>query len=234
MTKKIKGILFDKDGTLFDFRATWSPWAKAFFHRVCMGDEERAAEVSKAVGFNYITGEFALSSIVIAGTPDEIAAGLAPFFPEFDPSEILNIINDEAASAPMAEAVPLAPLLDELKIRGARLGVATNDAEAPARAHLEAARVADKFDFIAGSDSGFGGKPHPGQIYAFCEAVGLEPEQVAMVGDSLHDLHAGRAAGCFCIGVLTGLAGPEVLSPAADLLLSDIGEIPDWLDQSAS
>ena len=31
----VKGIIFDKDGTLFDFAATWEAWAQAFLLRAC-------------------------------------------------------------------------------------------------------------------------------------------------------------------------------------------------------
>jgi phosphoglycolate phosphatase len=52
-----------------------------------------------------------------------------------------------------------------------------------------------------------------------------------MVGDSLHDLQAGASAGMRRIGVLTGLAPREELHPHADVVLPNIGHIPDWLDQ---
>lgn len=39
---EIKGLLFDKDGTLFDFAATWEVWAKAFLTRLCGRDTARA------------------------------------------------------------------------------------------------------------------------------------------------------------------------------------------------
>jgi phosphoglycolate phosphatase len=51
-----------------------------------------------------------------------------------------------------------------------------------------------------------------------------------MVGDSTHDLRAGRAAGMRTIGVLTGMARAQALAPLADVVLRDIGEIPAWLD----
>ena len=35
------------------------------------------------------------------------------------------------------------------------------------------------------------------------KTVGIEMRHVAMVGDSVHDMVAGRAAGCYCIAVLT-------------------------------
>jgi hypothetical protein len=50
-----------------------------------------------------------------------------------------------------------------------------------------------------------------------------------MVGDSLHDLHAGRAAGMRCSGVLTGLRREADLAPHADVVLPHIGHLPDWL-----
>ena len=34
----VRGIVFDKDGTLFDFAATWEAWAVAFLLRAAEGD----------------------------------------------------------------------------------------------------------------------------------------------------------------------------------------------------
>ena len=64
---------------------------------------------------------------------------------------------------------------------------------------------------------------------AFLRQTGLDPARVAMVGDSRHDLDAGRAAGMRTVAVLTGVAGREELAAHADVVLSDIGAIPDWL-----
>jgi len=64
---------------------------------------------------------------------------------------------------------------------------------------------------------------------AFTRALGLDPARVAMVGDSRHDLVAGRAAGMRTVGVLTGLAGSADLAPLADVVLADIGALPGWL-----
>ena len=140
----------------------------------------------------------------------------------------------EAAQAPQAEAVPLIPFLESLRGRELALGVATNDAEAPALAHLTAAGVVGHFDFIAGSDSGYGGKPAPGQLLGFCAETGVPPDETIMVGDSLHDLKAGRAAGMRTFGVLTGLATQSELAPFADVVCPDIGHLPAWLDRAVS
>jgi phosphoglycolate phosphatase len=89
--------------------------------------------------------------------------------------------------------------------------------------------VEQEFDFIAGFDSGFGCKPGPDPLLAFAEAMGLDPADVLMVGDSLHDLHAARAAGMRAVAVLTGVAGKEVLAPHAEAVLPHIGHLPAWL-----
>jgi phosphoglycolate phosphatase len=222
------GILFDKDGTLFDFNATWVAWVEALIARWGGSDADLRSKLAAAVGFDLTARAFHQSSVVIAGTPEDVAEALAPVLNR-PAAPLVGLLNAEAAQAPMAEAVPLLPLLNGFRAQGLKLGVATNDAEAPARAHLDAAGVTALFDFIAGSDSGHGGKPAPGMCLGFTAATGLAPARVVMVGDSTHDLAAGRAAGMQTVGVLTGLAGAEVLAPLADVILPDIGALPSWL-----
>ncbi|MCB1358502.1 MAG: HAD family hydrolase [Maritimibacter sp.] len=221
-------VLFDKDGTLFDFNATWVAWVEAMLARWSAGDAGLADRLAMALDFDRAARVFRPGSVVIAGTPDDVAAAVAPVLGAA-PGDLVARLNAEAAAAPMAEAVPLAPLLSGLAGAGLRLGVATNDGEAPARAHLARSGVEGLFAFIAGSDSGHGGKPAPGMLLAFAAAVGIDPERIVMVGDSTHDLRAGRAAGMQTIGVLTGLAAAETLAPFADAVLPDIGHLPDWL-----
>ena len=227
--RNVKALLFDKDGTLFDFAATWEPWAEAFLLRVCEGDRGLAARVGAGIGFDLATRRFAPDSIAIAGTPQQVVDALVPHFPDRLPADLLDIINAEASAAPQREAVPLRPFLQGLRDRGLRLGVATNDAEHPARAHLLAAGVVDMFDFIAGFDSGHGGKPSPGQLHAFAAHVNLPAASVAMIGDSVHDLEAARVAGMLRVAVLTGPATAEDLAPHADLILPDIGHLAERL-----
>lgn len=227
-TLRVDAILFDKDGTLFDFATTWEAWAKAFLMRLAPTTEQ-AVRMGAAIGFDFDQCRFEKNSVVIAGRPDEVAADLLPFLKRHTLDSLVDVLNEEAAQAPQSEAVPLIPLLSRLRGMGLKLGVATNDAEAPARSHLQKAGVLDQFDFIAGYDSGFGGKPEPGQMLGFAKSIAMDPKRIAMVGDSTHDLIAGRAAGMQTVAVLTGLAGTEVLSPLSDALFADIGALPEWV-----
>lgn len=226
----IDGIIFDKDGTLLDFEATWGQWTKEFLTEITGGDSELAQKMGHSIGYDFITTEFLPASLAIAGTQEEVAGALAVHLADYSQDELIERMNASAANAPLAETVPLKPLIQALSGRGIRLGVATNDAEAPARAHLLAAGILEWFPFVAGYDSGFGYKPAPGQLVAFADAYDLIPGRVLMVGDSLHDLHAGRAAGMITVAVLSGPATSDELAPHADVVLRDIGQLPGWID----
>ena len=225
----IRGLLFDKDGTLFDFHDTWSRWARGFIGDVTGGDPARAARLAAVLGYDLDAGRFERTSPMIAGTMEVVVEAVQAVLPEFSETALRAMIRDSTAAAPQAEAVPLIPLFERLEDAGLVLGVATNDGEVPARAHLTRAGILESFAFIAGYDSGFGAKPGPGMCLGFSRAVGLDPAACVMVGDSNHDLVSGRAAGMRTLAVLTGLATRDELAPLADDVIESIGELPLWL-----
>ena len=227
MMVNIEAVIFDKDGTLFDFRQSWGGWTKALIAALAPFAKDNLGSV---LGFDPEAISFKPDSVVIAATMYEIADLIHPHLEGMTLKTLQNLMDTLGAEAPMSPAVDLPKVLSGLKTRGLRLGLATNDTEIPARAHLTAAGVIHLFDFIAGCDSGYGGKPAPGQLLAFAAQINLEPAQIAMVGDSLHDLDAARAAGMKAIGVLTGPALRETLAPHADVVLGTIAELGDWID----
>lgn len=226
----ITGILFDKDGTLFDFRRTWAGWARQFLLELCEGDTARARAMGAHLGYDLDTGSFDGDSGIIAGSPHDVALMVQQLVPDLDIPAFVSRFNVTAAQAPVAEPVPLAPLLGGFRGAGITLGVATNDSEAAARAHLDRVGVTALFDFIAGFDSGYGAKPEPGMQHAFCARFGLAPGSVVMVGDSVHDLESGRAAGMRTVAVLTGIATEAELAPLADAVLPHVGYLPEWIE----
>lgn len=226
---KVDGVLFDKDGTLFDFHTTWSTWAAAMIDDLAAGNDSARARIADAVHFDLVSGKFLPSSPVIAGTNREAAECISAVVPGRTLDEIEHYLMISSAEVALAPAVPLAPFLDGLTGRGLSLGVVTNDTEYGARKHLRAAGIEGHFDFIAGYDSGYGAKPAPDPLLAFARETGLAPDRVLMVGDSAHDMVAGRAAGMQTLAVLTGLAVAEDLQPFADVVVPDIGHIPTWL-----
>ncbi|RED12303.1 HAD family hydrolase [Pontivivens insulae] len=224
----VKAILFDKDGTLFGFDATWGPWTERILKELSR-DEDHLNALAVAAGFNRKTQAFDPTSPVIAGTPEDAARVIAPLLKTYTVATLTEALSRAAETVEPVEAVPLRPLLEQLA-QDHKLGVMTNDAERAAHDQLSRCGVTEYFDAIIGFDSGYGAKPDPDPLLAFAAMAGLAPGDIAMIGDSSHDLHAARAAGFVPVGVLTGPATEDDLYAAgAAAVLSDIGALPEYL-----
>ncbi len=229
---QIKAILFDKDGTLFDFEKTWSSWTIGIIDHYAEGNSAKAQEIADTIQFDLTARNYLPTSPIIAGTNRQAAELVASVLPNHDVDAVEAFMAQSASQAPLAPVVPLRAYCQGLAAQGYKLGVMTNDSERSALAHLKAAEISDIFDMIIGFDSGYGAKPDPDPLLAFAKHIKIAPENIAMVGDSTHDLIAGRRAGMITIGVLTGLARQTDLAPYADIVLPHIGHIPDHLAHS--
>ncbi len=231
----IKGVLFDKDGTLIDFTATWREAVEKIASHLAEGDVTLTTALCDAVGYDIRTKVFLPGSPVVAGSVDMVAELMASILPKWSAAEVEDLANRTALEMGADDLAPVARLretLVALREMGFSLGVATHDAEATAHANIKMLGVDDLFDFVAGYDSGHGHKPGPGMPNAFAKAISADPAETVMVGDSVHDLGAGRAAGCaLSIGVLTGPATEAELAPEGDIVLPSIADLPDMLAQ---
>lgn len=233
----IRGIVFDKDGTLIDFEKTWVPAllssAKALADTVGRG--EMADAMLDTVGRDPKSGRITSGSQLASGTTDVIAARWREIVPQLPSVIEITAWLDEYWTTSGLEnlhpVAPLRPLLQGLRGMDLVLGLATNDAERAAHLTLDKLGVADLFDQVHGYDSGHGAKPEPGMILEFCRVSKLDPAQVVMVGDSPADMDAGRKAGCgLVVAVLTGASGEHVLAPLADIVLPSIAKLPSLLE----
>ena len=232
--RRIQGVVFDKDGTLLDFERTWAP-----VHRACVAavaHEQPARDaLMRAAGHDPQTDRFVPGSPIVAGTARDVAEAWLPLLgPVHGDIEVLTALIDATFTAEAARcAVPVNGLRDtlqQLSDAGVLMGVATSDNTNSAEAGLVAMGVRSHFAFVCGYDAGHGHKPGPGMVLGFCDHVGLPPACVAVVGDSLHDLHMARAAKVgMVVGVLTGPATEAELAPHADLVLPSIAELPQRL-----
>ncbi|MET0445881.1 MAG: HAD family hydrolase [Pseudorhodoplanes sp.] len=230
----IKGILFDKDGTLLDYDASWLPVNRELA-RIAAGDDPALADrLLLACGMDPVTGHVVADSLLAAGNTRQISQGLVAAGSRCDVDDLTRRL-DALFSGAAEFAVPVTDLgafFRRLRARGYRLGVASSDNQTSIRETARRFGFLDCLDYIAGYDSGFGVKPEPGMVLGFCAATGLSPDQVAMVGDNNHDLHMGRNAGVSLnIGVLTGTGSVDSLSKAADFCLDDITRLERLLPE---
>lgn len=229
----IAAILFDKDGTLFDYHKTWANWSRQFLLELADGHVGHARLLGVEVGFEFDFNAFQRDSVLLQGTPKDIAEALLPYLPGASAAGIATRMSALTATVPHAEATPLVPLFEELRSRRLTLGVVTNDTLGPTRAHLRDAGIAHAVNHVFAADSGFAPKPSPDMLRAFSDATGIDPRRIAMVGDSQSDMVAGRACGMVCVAVLTGTATRAQLEPHACIVLPSIAGLPKWLDRAA-
>lgn len=233
----IKGILFDKDGTLFDYHASWAPVNAGAAMTATRGDPELAETLLVAGGLDPASGRYASGSLLAAAHTGEIAEAWARIMqmPADQVPDLIERLDRTFQELGPIHATPvgdLRALMTGLRDRGLILGVATSDSEEGARRMLtDAGCGADLVAYIAGYDSGHGGKPNPGMVHGFTAATGLPADSVMVVGDNLHDIRMGRAAGCrLAIGVLTGTSSRNDLAAEADAVLNSILDLPALLD----
>lgn len=228
--ENIRAILFDKDGTLIDFDRTWFSVSWHLAQRAADGDEARARSLLEAGGYDWQALCFRPNSVIAAGTGHDIVSLWHPTLAGADFAAKLAEYDAYCVAEGARSAVAIEGLretLQSLHEMGLKLGIATNDSEAGAHATAKALGIDGFFDVVIGYDTAARPKPHPDPLLYFARKTGLEPGQIAMVGDNLHDLETAQAAKAgLAIGVLSGNSPREVLEPHADLVLDSIAGLP--------
>ncbi len=228
----IRAILFDKDGTLIDFQRTWGPATHVVLSQLCDGDAAAYERVAAVSLFDAAHRKLLPGSPVVIETTYGYGKLWAQALCRPLTKEFVDEIDGLFFKATLDHLTPMGDvkaLLESFAARGLRLGLMTNDADANTRAQLARLGLVDLLEFVAAYDSGFGHKPDPDPVLAFARQVGVAPAEIAVVGDTEHDLAAARAAGAVAVGVLSGPVPRERLLPHADVLLPSIAKLDDWL-----
>ncbi|MGB3554165.1 MAG: HAD family hydrolase [Jannaschia sp.] len=229
----IRAILFDKDGTFTDFRATWEPWMPGALRDLARESGADARVISEAVGIDPDTGSLRPDGAFVTGTDAKTAAILSPIT-GWSEEAVIAWWSPRVNAVPQAVVTPVEPLLAGLRERGLILGVLTNADEAGARHHLAAMGALPHLHRVIGYDSGFGPKPEPRGAASFADELGLDREAVVLVGDGMTDMLAARDAGLRAVAVTTGTLDRAALTPHAEAVLDDVSQLPDWLDRLVS
>ncbi len=234
MARSVKGLLFDKDGTLIDVMGTWLPVYREMLQETFPDRHDIWERIMAQSGYDAETGNFRANSPLASGTTGDLVDLWWPGLDQADRQTRIGMVDEEFRNRSVRHLrtfFPLEPLLGELKARNMKLGVATNDSEASARTHIECLNIRRLVDFVAGYDSVRYPKPAGDMVHAFCSACGIEPAEVAVVGDNPHDIEMGRAAGAgLVLAVLTGNGSRSDFAGRADAVLDSIADLPAYLD----
>jgi phosphoglycolate phosphatase len=115
--------------------------------------------------------------------------------------------------------------LETLNADGVTLAVASNKSEAHCREILRLLHAEKLFAAILGADSVAERKPSPAPLLFLMHKFGVTVPETVMVGDSINDMKAGKAAGVFTIGCDYGYGAREELE-LADVI---VGSFPELL-----
>ena len=228
---RIRGILLDKDGTILDYDKTWIPINREAARFAACGDPRLIDELLAIGGHDPVTNRIEPGCPLAAGSIDEIADLFAAHLGHLTPPDLVAGIDRIFCEGGARYAVLIDGVHEAVAALhggGYRLGIATNDTIGGLKASLSRHRgLLELCEFLAGCDSGFGAKPGPGMVHAFSEQTGLDPREIAIVGDAVPDLEMGRRAGVgLKVAVLSGTSPREVLAPHADLVVGSVRDLP--------
>lgn len=213
---EIDGILFDKDGTILDFRSLWIDWSKDIIQHICsevqVGNNVEE-QLSTAIGVDWKTGDWDVKGPLAIGTTQDLIAILAhqlyqaslPWNEAF--ALVTNVfakVNEKDSWKNRIKEVPgLVRFLKECRDHQLKLGVVTSDDYSHAVQHLEALGIDSYFTAVIGGDQVSRGKPFPESAEKACVKMGLDPHRCLVVGDSDGDMILGNNIGAKAnIGVI--------------------------------
>jgi phosphoglycolate phosphatase len=120
--------------------------------------------------------------------------------------------------------------LDYLKVAGYKLGCVTNKASQFTIPLLKELGVYDDFENIVCGDTLPEKKPHPLPLLHSAEVLGVKPENALMLGDSMSDVKAARAAGFQIICLSYGYNhGVDIRESNPDAVIDSMVELKELL-----
>ncbi len=213
----IKGILFDKDGTLIDFSTMWHPIIGRTLHRMQTEfklRDETINKISRVSGFSF--HGFEKESVIQYYATSKLASLWNRILQEekealISESRILQIMEEEALndSNKVILLEGVAELLEELKNKDYSIGLATADTKRSTYFCLEKAGILKYFQYIGCDEDSEYKKPEAALGKMFCRQESLFPAEVLVVGDSLTDMEFANRLGSHFVGIRSDHNGYE-------------------------
>ena len=196
MTARLLATLFDLDGTLIDSIELILNSAKhAFTGRP--GHVPDEAEWLSGVGIPLAT-----MFRRYARDEDEVGALIAKYREyQLEHHDRLTRCYDQVVET-----------VDFLRAAGHPCAIVTSKTGWLAQRGLDHVGLGQHFDVVVGCDSCERHKPDPEPVLMALDRLGYEPENAVFVGDSVHDMLAGNAAGVTTIAALWGPFSREDLA----------------------
>lgn len=203
LMSSVRGVVFDKDGTLIDLDARWVPVFSTLIERLA----GRCDDPTLSEGLSNLLGldgdRLVPDGRAAVDTAEQIISGVVVELVErgHDATAAAELVGTAAAEA-VTEFGQVRPIgdvvgsLTALRGSGLRVGVATSDDRANTLTELTDLGMIDLVDAMRCADDGGPVKPDPAVLTSIATDWGIEAGELVFVGDSRNDMETARAAGC--------------------------------------
>jgi phosphoglycolate phosphatase len=233
----LKGIIFDKDGTLFDYAQVWGEVlalsiteafnvlgkpddieAKRAMLRM-LGIDSEGKTIPKGLVFTHRKGKIFFRFLLFcAHYRINALKAFRTYEENVHNSELL--IKEKLQSMDFSVQQELFSLLKEYNYA---IGIITSDTISSTHLFLKQMGLDDKVDFISARDSDYKRKPNPEAFDFFCSKFNLKNNEVAVVGDTGTDMKFAKNCNAgYRIAVLSGSNNRKLLLKNSDMLYEDI------------
>lgn len=211
----IKALLFDFDGTLLD---TNELIIQTFMHVL---EDKFPGQYSPQDCINFI------------------GPSLIETFEQITPNDVDEMVekyrawNIEHHDELVTEFDGVLPTLEKLKEQGIRLAIVSTKKRDTLEHGLDLMGAKHLFEFWVGLDDVKNVKPDPEPVLLAIEKLGVQREEVIMIGDNSHDIEGGKNAGVKTAGVAWSIKGEEFLKQYhPDYILQHMSDLLEIVKES--
>jgi phosphoglycolate phosphatase len=233
-------VIFDKDGTLIDFAATWVPLIRkriTLLVKALGRDGEMKTVLLRAWGIDPTSGRIdPRGPCPVSPRAEEIIIGTLALYQQGYPWDearqwVTQAFDEADATTDRKQLLRPIPgigrLLSQLKQSGFSLALATNDERRDTEAMISDLGWDSLFDRVLCSGEASQPKPHPEMVLSICRDLSVLPREAIFIGDTVNDMKMGKRAGlALTIGVVEGGVTPrEDLEKVADVVVDSIRDL---------
>jgi len=208
----INTVVFDMDGTLIDTNELiFDSWRYTI--RTLAGRDATEEEIRKTLG------EILLDSTL-------------RIMPEVDPDTALDVYRKYQRRIFLDRITLYDGVEETLRVlheTGYKNVLLTSRLRSSTERALKHFNIAGFFDAVLTASDTELFKPDPEPVYQILDMVGSKPEEALLIGDTVHDIEAGLAAGVFTVLVGWSVALPPEQREGAPKPDAVIEKIPDLL-----
>ena len=233
--REVKAILFDKDGTLTNIDNMWVEPTEMVIRNILKQHIKQDSPITieqmlELLGI--VQGEIVPNSVIASGTVEDMLDEIGKYFP-IDKKALYDVVLEDFRQYLLAHPDMIIPigdvafLISELKHKGIKVGVVTNDSYIPTKTIFEILKVWHLFDFVATPDE-YPAKPAADSLIGASEHLAVPLHEIFYVGDSYLDMAYAKHCGGG-IAVLTSGSDVKKMKEQSLLVLDSVEQLLDFV-----